>query len=53
MGLDIVVRSLAPLGDNLPMQGLLKKGTGYSVPSSKLLTSSDRVGVDRAACPLF
>ena len=32
---------------------LLKKGTGYSVPSSKLLTSPASVGVDRAACPLF
>jgi len=30
-----------------------KKGTGYSVPSSKLLTSLASVGVDRAACPLF
>ena len=26
-------------------------GTGYSVPSSKLLTSPASVGVDRAACP--
>jgi hypothetical protein len=32
---------------------LLKKWTGYSVPSSKLLTSPASVGVDRAACPLF
>jgi len=32
MGLDIVVRSLAPLGDNLPMQGLAKKGDRLLCP---------------------
>jgi hypothetical protein len=38
----------------LGRETLIKKmGTGYSVPSSKLLTWSTSVGADRAACPHF
>jgi len=31
----------------------VKKGIGYSVPFSRLPTAPAKVGVDRAACPLF
>ena len=53
-GLTAAVAPLAAIGiDRFLSRPGMKKGTDYSVPPRKLLTSRPSVQVDRAVCPLF